>query len=186
MLWNARARAQFQAFFERKNSFALGICNGCQMFAAASELIPGAASWPRFVQNRSERFEARLVMLEVQPSPSVLLRDMAGSRLPIVVAHGEGRAEERQAGDLDALEQAGLVAARYIDHKGEVTQRYPYNPSGSPRGICALTNPDGRITILMPHPERVFRSVQLSYRPAELGEASPWLRLFQNARAFVG
>jgi phosphoribosylformylglycinamidine synthase len=188
ILWNARAREQFARFFARKDSFALGVCNGCQMMSNLRELIPGAERWPRFVQNRSERFEARLVQVRIEDSPSVLLRGMAGAQLPIVVAHGEGRVELRDAGDLEHLEQRGLVAARYVDHYGQVTERYPHNPNGSQRGVTALTTPDGRVTILMPHPERVFRSVQFSYRPhdARWGESSPWMRLFQNARAFVG
>src|SRR5690606_11430714 len=145
-LFNARARAAFAAFFARPDTFALGVCNGCQMMSNLRELIPGAEHWPRFVQNRSERYEARLALVAIEDSPSLLLRGMAGARLPIAVAHGEGRAEEQQAGDLAALERAGLVGARYVDHAGAVTERYPHNPSGTPRGICALTTRDGRVT----------------------------------------
>jgi phosphoribosylformylglycinamidine synthase len=188
ILFHAGARAAFERFFAREGTFSLGVCNGCQMMANLRGLVPGASRWPRFVRNRSERFEARLVMVRIEQSPSVLFRGMAGSELPIVVAHGEGRAEIE---DLDALEQSGLVAARYVDHFGAVTQTYPRNPNGSPNGITAVTSEDGRATILMPHPERVFRSVQLTWRPAAgaenaLGEDAPWLRMFRNARVFVG
>jgi phosphoribosylformylglycinamidine synthase len=186
ILFNARAREQFQRFFAREDTFALGVCNGCQMMSNLRELIPGAERWPRFVQNRSERFEARVALVQIEESPSVLLRGMHGARLPIAVAHGEGRAEAREDGDLEALEHSGLVAARYVDHYGKVTEHYPENPNGSARGLTALTTPDGRVTIMMPHPERVFRAAQWSYRPASLSEDSPWLRLFRNARAFVG
>jgi phosphoribosylformylglycinamidine synthase len=188
ILFHAGARAAFERFFAREGSFSLGVCNGCQMMANLRGLVPGAAHWPRFVRNRSERFEARLVMVRIEESPSVLFRGMAGSELPIVVAHGEGRAEIE---DLDMLERSGLVAARYVDHFGAVTQTYPRNPNGSPNGITAITSEDGRATILMPHPERVFRSVQLTWRPAAsaenaLGEDAPWMRMFRNARVFVG
>jgi phosphoribosylformylglycinamidine synthase len=186
ILFNARVREQFRAFFERSDTFALGVCNGCQMMSGLRELIPGAEHWPRFVQNRSERFEARLALVQIERSPSILFRDMVGSQLPIAVAHGEGRAEAGSEGDLIALERDQLVSARYVDHFGAVTMRYPHNPSGTPGGINALTTPSGRVTIIMPHPERVFRSVQLSHHPREWGEASPWVRLFQNARAWVG
>jgi phosphoribosylformylglycinamidine synthase len=186
ILFHARVREQFRAFFERRDTFALGVCNGCQLMSGLRELIPGAEHWPRFVQNRSERFEARLALVEIQDGPSVLLRGMARSRLPIAVAHGEGRAEAWPGQSLRTLEGAGLVAARYVDHWGDVTERYPYNPSGTPAGINALTTASGRVTIIMPHPERVFRSVQLSHHPREWGENSPWARVFQNARAFVG
>lgn len=189
ILFHAGARAAFERFFAREGTFSLGVCNGCQMMANLRPLVPGATRWPRFVRNRSERFEARLVMVRIEESPSVLFRGMAGSVLPIVVAHGEGRAEIE---DLDALEGSGLVAARYVDHFGAVTQTYPRNPNGSPNGITAITSEDGRATILMPHPERVFRNVQLTWRPASndptssLQEDAPWMRLFRNARVFVG
>ncbi|MGD8862460.1 MAG: phosphoribosylformylglycinamidine synthase, partial [Myxococcales bacterium] len=185
ILFNAGAREQFERFFAREGSFSLGVCNGCQMLSNLRALIPGADHWPRFVQNRSERFEARLVMVQVQPGPSVLLRGMEGSRMPIAVAHGEGRAELSEA-ELASLEDAGLVAARYVDNRGQVTARYPHNPNGSPGGITAVTSRDGRATIMMPHPERVFRSLQYSYLPQDWGESAPWLRLFRNARVFVG
>jgi phosphoribosylformylglycinamidine synthase len=174
------------AFFARGDTFALGVCNGCQMMSNLRELIPGAARWPRFVRNRSEQFEARLALVRVEPSPSLLLAGMAGAQLPIAVAHGEGRVELLEAGDGEALETAGLVAARFVDHHGRPTEHYPENPNGSARGVTALTTPDGRVTIMMPHPERVFRAVQHSWRPATWGESAPWLRLFRNARAWVG
>ena len=185
ILFNSRARDDFAAFFAREETFALGVCNGCQMLSNLRALIPGADHWPRFVQNRSERFEARLVMVEVQPSPSVLLGGMEGSRLPVPVAHGEGRAE-LDDGELAALEGANLVALRYVDGRGQVASGYPHNPNGSPGGVTAVTSCDGRVTIMMPHPERLFRAVQHSYLPAAWGEDAPWLRLFRNARVFVG
>jgi phosphoribosylformylglycinamidine synthase len=186
ILFNARARDAFAAFFARSDAFALGVCNGCQMMSNLKELIPGAEHWPRFVRNRSEQFEARLSLLRVEPTPSICLEGMAGSLLPIVVAHGEGRAEFQSDAERAALTQRGLVAARFVDHAGAVTQRYPYNPNGSPEGITALTTPDGRVTIMMPHPERVFRAVQYSWRPEHWREDGPWLRLFRNARRWVG
>ncbi len=186
ILFNVRARDALARFLARTDVFALGVCNGCQMLSNLHELIPGAGEWPRFVRNRSEQFEARLSLVEVLESPSVLLRGMAGSRLPIAVAHGEGRAEFASPAQLEALRARGLVAARYVDHHGRPAERYPENPNGSPGGITAVTTPDGRVTILMPHPERVFRAVQLSWRPAGWNEDGPWLRLFRNARAWVG
>ncbi|TVQ94753.1 MAG: phosphoribosylformylglycinamidine synthase [Chromatiaceae bacterium] len=184
ILFNPRARAEFEAYFARPDRFALGVCNGCQMLAHLRELIPGAAHWPVFLRNRSEQFEARLLLVEVTPSPSILFTGMAGSRLPIVVAHGEGRAGFRDAEHLAAARP--LVALRYLEHDGTLASRYPANPNGSPAGITGLTNSDGRVTILMPHPERLFRSVQYSWHPDEWGEDGPWLRLFRNARAWVG
>ncbi len=185
ILFNARARDAFENFFQRPDTFALGVCNGCQMMSVLSGLIPGAGSWPRFVRNRSEQFEARFSLVEVPPSPSIFLDGMAGSRLPVAVAHGEGRADltERQAQD---LLDSGLVAVRYVDNQGKATERYPANPNGSPVGITGLTTPDGRFTIMMPHPERVFRTVQNSWHPDEWGEDAPWLRLFRNARKWLG
>jgi phosphoribosylformylglycinamidine synthase len=156
------------------------------MVSNLKEIIPGAEHWPHFVRNRSEQFEARLALVRVEQSPSVLLAGMAGSLLPIAVAHGEGRAEFAAAGDHAALDGGGLIAARFVDHHGAATEHYPENPNGSPQGITALTTPDGRATIIMPHPERVFRSVQLSWHPDDTGTDSPWLRLFRNARVFVG
>jgi phosphoribosylformylglycinamidine synthase len=186
ILFDARARRELARFLARADSFALGVCNGCQMLSNLHELIPGAEAWPHFVRNRSEQFEARLSLVEVLESPSVLLRGMAGSRLPIAVAHGEGRAEFADAAQRTALEGRGLVAARFVDHRGGPAERYPENPNGSPGGITAVTTPDGRVTLLMPHPERVFRAVQHSWRPAGWKEDGPWMRLFRNARAWVG
>jgi phosphoribosylformylglycinamidine synthase len=186
ILYSARARAEFERFFARKDTFTLGVCNGCQMVSNLKEIIPGAELWPRFVRNRSEQFEARLALLRIEESPSVLLSGMAGSLIPIAVAHGEGRAEFASNDHLSALVSAGQVSARFVDHRGRPTAHYPENPNGSPQGITAITTPDGRVTIIMPHPERVFRSVQLSWRPREAGDDSPWMRMFRNARVFVG
>lgn len=183
ILFNNRVRDQFQAFFTRPDSFALGVCNGCQMLSNLHELIPGAKHWPHFVRNRSEQFEARFVTVEVVDSPSVLLRGMAGSRLPVAVAHGEGRAEFKDTSHLSGAR--GLMALRYIENSGEVATRYPANPNGSPEGITGLSTTDGRVTIMMPHPERVFRSVQNSWHPDDWEEDGPWLRLFRNARVWV-
>jgi phosphoribosylformylglycinamidine synthase len=165
----------------------LGVCNGCQMIAElAPELMPElATSWPRFVRNRSDRFEAREVMVKIDDSPSLFFRGMTGSWIPIATSHGEGRAE-LSTDKLAVLEGQRLVAARFVDGRGQVTDTYPTNPNGSPRGIAAITSPDGRITAIMPHPERVFRTVQLSWHPREWGEDSPWMRMFRNARVWVG
>jgi phosphoribosylformylglycinamidine synthase len=183
ILFNPRARDQFQGFFERPDNFTLGVCNGCQMLSTLHEIIPGADHWPRFVRNRSEQFEARLVMVELPASPSVLLEGMVGSRMPIAVAHGEGRAEFAHPA---ALEAAGpLVALRYVENDGSPASRYPANPNGSPEGIAGLASTDGRVTIMMPHPERVFRTLQHSWHPEGWGEDGPWLRLFRNARRWV-
>jgi phosphoribosylformylglycinamidine synthase len=184
ILYNARARDEFAAFFVRSGTFALGICNGCQMMSNLHELIPGTAHWPHFVRNQSEQFEARLVLLEVRPSPSLFFAGMEGSRIPVALAHGEGYAEFRDARQMAAAEP--LVSLRFVDHRGMATERYPYNPNGSPRGITGLTTADGRFTILMPHPERVFRTVQMSWHPEPWGEDSPWMRMFRNARAWLG
>ena len=184
ILFNTRAREQFQGFFERDDTFALGICNGCQMLSNLHELIPGTDHWPHFVRNRSEQFEARTVMVEVQDSPSILLDGMGGSRMPIAVAHGEGRAEFRDTAMLDAVQPQ--VALRYIENNGEIASRYPANPNGSPDGISGLCSSDGRVTIMMPHPERVIRSVTNSWRPDDWAEDAPWMRLFRNARKWVG
>ena len=180
ILFNARLRDAFQAFAEHRDRFGLGVCNGCQMLSNLRELIPGAAHWPRFVRNRSEQFEARLSLVRVEPSPSILFEGMAGSVLPVPVAHGEGRVEYRDG----TAEQA--VCLRYVDGRGGVASRYPENPNGSPVGVTGLCNEDGRFTILMPHPERVFRAVQFSWAPEEWGGHSPWMRLFRNARRWVG
>ncbi len=174
-------RDAFAAFFARSDSFALGVCNGCQMLSQLKDIIPGAAHWPRFLRNRSEQFEARTSLLEVVESPSIFLRGMAGSRIPVVVAHGEGRAEFASAVD----QAAARVALRFVDGNGAVAVQYPLNPNGSPDGITGLTSDDGRVTILMPHPERTSRSLNLSWHPADWPDTSPWLRMFRNARVWV-
>ncbi|OOF07556.1 phosphoribosylformylglycinamidine synthase [Salinivibrio sp. MA440] len=186
ILFNSRARDQFSAFFGREDTLALGVCNGCQMLSNLHELIPGAAHWPRFVRNESERFEARFSMVEVQSSPSAFFAGMAGSRMPIAVSHGEGRVEVRDAEHLAAIEASGTVALRYTDNHGQPTQAYPANPNGSPNGITALTTESGRVTIMMPHPERVFRTVANSWHPDDWGEDSAWMRMFRNARVTLG
>lgn len=185
ILFNARARDGFQAFFERKDSFALGVCNGCQMMSNLHELIPGTEFWPHFVRNRSEQFEARVAMVQVQESASIFLRGMAGSRMPIAIAHGEGHAEFESEEALLEADLSGTVAMRFIDNHGKVTESYPANPNGSPRGITGLCSRDGRVTIMMPHPERVFRAVQNSWRPDEWQEDAGWMRMFRNARVWV-
>ena len=183
ILYNARARDDFAAFFAREDTFALGVCNGCQMMSNLSRLIPGTAHWPHFVRNRSEQFESRFVLLEVQASASILFRGMEGSRIPVATAHGEGYAEFRD--DAQRIAAEPLVALRFADNRGQPTEAYPGNANGSPHGVAGLTTADGRYTILMPHPERVFRSVQMSWRPREWGEDSPWMRMFRNARAWL-
>ena len=186
ILWSERARTEFSKFFRRSDTFTFGACNGCQMVSALKPLIPGAEAWPKFVRNDSEQFEARLSLVEVPESRSILFQGMHGSRIPIPVAHGEGRALFTSPADLEACERDGLVALQFVDHRGRRTEHYPENPNGSPRGITGVTTEDGRVTILMPHAERAFRTVQLSHHPREWGERSPWLRLFANARRWVG
>jgi phosphoribosylformylglycinamidine synthase len=185
ILYHERARPMFESFFARADTFALGVCNGCQMLAAHKELITGTELWPKFLRNRSDQFEARLSLVEVMNSPSVLLAGMAGSRLPIVTAHGEGRAAFASP-DVLARCDTSLTALRFVGNRGEPTERYPANPNGSPNGIAGLSNADGRVTITMPHPERVFRTAQLSWHPKDWGECSPWQQLFDNARRWVG
>jgi phosphoribosylformylglycinamidine synthase len=186
ILFNAALREQFEAFFARPDSFTLGICNGCQMLSALKTLIPGAAHWPRFVRNRSEQFEGRVGLVEVLPTPSIFFRSMEGSVLPIAVAHGEGRAEFADATAARQCADGGLVSLRWVDNHGRVATTYPANPNGSPYGITGLTTDDGRATILMPHPERVYRTVQNSWHPEDWGEDGGWARLFRNARVWVG
>ncbi len=181
-LYNARARDEFSAFFARPDTFALGVCNGCQMMAALKELIPGAEAWPRFVKNASEQFEARVVMVEILPGPSIFFSGMEGSLIPIVTAHGEGRAVFDAPDDATRV----IVSMRSVDTRGNPTEVYPLNPNGSVGGLAGVTTPDGRFTIVMPHPERVFRSVQWSWHPDGWGEDAPWMRVFRNARAFLG
>jgi phosphoribosylformylglycinamidine synthase len=184
ILFNRRARDEFAAFFGRGDTFALGVCNGCQMMSNLHEIIPGAENWAHFSRNQSEQFEARFVMVEVQPSPSIFFNGMAGSRMPIVVSHGEGYADFSDAKKLKAAQE--LVTLRYVDNTGQHTETYPLNPNGSPQGITGLTTPDGRFSIMMPHPERIFRAVQNSWHPREWQENGAWLRMFQNARKWVG
>jgi phosphoribosylformylglycinamidine synthase len=186
ILFNDRARAEFVEFFRRENAFALGVCNGCQMMSNLKSIIPGADAWPRFVQNQSERYESRLVSVRIEPSPSVLFRGMEGSVIPIAVAHGEGYAEFPSAVLARECNESGLVAARFVDNHHRVTEQYPLNPNGSPFGMTALTTTTGRVTIMMPHPERVHRTVALSWHPEEWGEDSPWMKLFRNAREWAG
>ncbi len=186
ILFNARLREMFATFFHRDDVFALGVCNGCQMMSALRELVPGTAQWPRFVRNRSEQFEARLSLVEVTKSPSLFFAGMEGSRMPIAVAHGEGRAEFGDGAGFDALSAAQLMTLRFVDNEGNPAQTYPANPNGSPGGLTGVTNADGRVTLLMPHPERVYRAVQLSWRPDAWREDSPWMRLYRNARLWVG
>jgi phosphoribosylformylglycinamidine synthase len=183
ILFNPRARDEFEAFFKRDDTFALGVCNGCQMMSNLHEIIPGAEHWPHFVRNLSEQFEARFVMVEVQPSPSIFFDDMAGSHMPIVVAHGEGYAHFGNDKRLKAAQP--LVTLRYVNNYGQPTDIYPLNPNGSPQGITGLTTADGRFSIMMPHPERLFRALQHSWHPAEWKENGAWLRMFQNARKWV-
>ncbi|WP_455916670.1 phosphoribosylformylglycinamidine synthase [Pantoea agglomerans] len=186
ILFNSRVRDEFETFFHRPQTLALGVCNGCQMMSNLRELVPGSEAWPRFVRNQSERFEARFSLVEVAASPSLMLEGMVGSRMPIAVSHGEGFVEVRDDAHLATLEHKGLVALRFVDHFGKVTQQYPANPNGSPNGITAVTNESGRVTIMMPHPERVFRTVSNSWHPEEWGEDSPWMRIFRNARKQLG
>jgi phosphoribosylformylglycinamidine synthase len=182
ILFNPALADQFATFFNRDRTFALGVCNGCQMMASLAGLIPGANAWPRFTRNRSEQFEARLSLVEVLPSASIFFTGMAGSRLPIAVAHGEGLADFSQQGDARAVQRC----LRFVDHAGRPTEDYPSNPNGSPDGLTAVTTPDGRFTALMPHPERVFRNVQLSWTSGDRSGPSPWRRMFANARQWLG
>lgn len=184
ILFNEQVREQFQTFFERPDSFSLGVCNGCQMLSNLKSLIPGAEHWPHFVQNYSERFEARFSMVEVQKSPSIFFEGMAGSVIPIAVSHGEGRAVFAN-NDVQTAAQ-NLVSLKYVDYAGKVTQQYPMNPNGSPDGITGLTTQDGRATIMMPHPERVFRTVANSWHPQDWQEDGAWMRMFRNARKSLG
>ena len=184
ILYTDRLRDMFKAYFDREETFALGVCNGCQMLAALKSLIPGAAAWPRFVRNRSDQFEARFSLVSIEAGPSILLDGMAGSLLPVVSSHGEGRAEFANAADQMRVGN-DLVGLRFVDNHGQIAERYPANPNGSPDGIAGLASEDGRVTIMMPHPERVFRTVQCSWHPPDWGECSPWQQLFDNARLWV-
>jgi phosphoribosylformylglycinamidine synthase len=185
ILFNNRARDQFEGFFRNPETFSLGVCNGCQMLSSLKTLIPGADHWPRFVRNVSDQFEARVSLVQVQESPSILLRSMAGSHMPVVIAHGEGRAEFSNGQGPEGLVASSAISLQYIDNQLKVTERYPANPNGSPMGISGVTSDDGRVTIMMPHPERIFRTVSNSWHPEEWGEDSPWMRLFRNARVWL-
>ncbi|MDR3003817.1 MAG: phosphoribosylformylglycinamidine synthase subunit PurQ, partial [Acidovorax sp.] len=180
--FNDRLSAEFQQFFGRSDTFGLGVCNGCQMFAELADISPGAQDWPRFTQNQSNRFEARLSMVEVLDSPSIFLQGMAGSRLPIAVAHGEGYANFKFRGNADQV----IGSMRYVDNLGQATEQYPFNPNGSAGGLTAVTTADGRFTAMMPHPERVFRNVQMSWTSGDKSEFSPWMRVWRNARKWLG
>jgi len=183
ILFNETARSEFQGFFNRQDTFTLGVCNGCQMLSNLKEIIPGAQNWPEFVRNESEQFEARFAQVQIQESPSILLKGMEGTRIPVAVAHGEGRMDFGKGSSADV---AGLVGVRYVDAQGQATEAYPFNPNGTEAGMTGLTTPDGRVTIMMPHPERVFRTVQNSWHPDSWQEDAPWMRLFRNARKWVG
>jgi phosphoribosylformylglycinamidine synthase len=180
--FNSQLADQFKAFFGRDDTFALGVCNGCQMLAELADIVPGAQAWPRFTTNRSERYEARLSQVEVLESPSLFFAGMAGSRLPIAVAHGEGYANFDQRGDSGNV----IAAMRFTDHHGKPTEAYPFNPNGSPGGLTAVTTADGRFTAMMPHPERVFRNIQMSWTPGDLDSFSPWMQIWRNARKWIG
>ncbi|TWD86557.1 phosphoribosylformylglycinamidine synthase [Variovorax beijingensis] len=180
--FNPKLAEQFKAFFGRTDTFGLGVCNGCQMFAELADIIPGAEAWPRFTTNQSERFEARLSMVEVLESPSIFFAGMAGTRLPIAVAHGEGYANFKHRGDA----AKAIAAMRFVDNHGQPTEQYPFNPNGSAGGLTSVTTPDGRFTAVMPHPERVFRNIQMSWTGGDKSELSPWMRIWRNARRWVG
>jgi len=182
ILFNDKLAEQFAQFFARGDTFGLGVCNGCQMMSNLKAMIPGAQAWPKFTRNKSEQFEARFAMVEVLESPSIFFNGMAGTQAPIAIAHGEGYADFSQTGDADAV----IKALCFVDNRGAATEAYPFNPNGSPQGLTAVTTADGRFSVMMPHAERVFRSVQQSWHPAAWGEDSPWMRMFRNARKFIG
>ena len=189
ILFHSKLRDQFAEFFARPDTLALGVCNGCQMMANLAEIIPGAEGWPKFRRNESEQFEARLSMVRVPQSPSLILADMVGSSLPVVVSHGEGRADFTHLGRAENQVSGSLrTAMQYIDGQGKPTQTYPLNPNGSPDAIAAVTTADGRVTIMMPHPERVYRSAQMSWLPEEWrdSELAGWYRMFATARKVLG
>ncbi|MGZ8189588.1 MAG: phosphoribosylformylglycinamidine synthase subunit PurQ, partial [Methylococcaceae bacterium] len=183
ILFNQRARDEFAAFFQRSDTFGLGVCNGCQMMSGLKDIIPGAEHWPRFLRNTSEQFEARVAMVKVQKSPSIFFSGMEGSRMPVAIAHGEGRAEFSV--NLQAAFEAQVITLCYIDNYGIETTAFPANPNGSPLGVTGLTTTDGRFTIMMPHPERCFRTLQNSWHPDEWSEYGAWMRMFRNARVWV-
>ena len=178
ILFNPELRDMFAAFFAHPDSVSLGVCNGCQMMSQLADIIPGANNWPRFARNESEQFEARLSMITIPESPSVFLSALAGSSVPVVVSHGEGRADFAQHGNIEQVN----IALQYVDGQNKLTQTYPLNPNGSPQAIAGVTSTDGRATIMMPHPERVFRTAQMSWQPEDWGDNSAWLHMFVNAR----
>jgi phosphoribosylformylglycinamidine synthase len=182
IMFNPQLEAHFKAFFARNDTFALGVCNGCQMLAELADIIPGAQAWPRFTTNRSERYEARLSQVEVLESPSLFFAGMGGLRAPIAVAHGEGFANFRYRGDREKV----IAAMRFTDNHGKPTETYPANPNGSPGGLTAVTTADGRFTAFMPHPERVFRNIQMSWTTGDRSAFSPWMQIWRNARRWVG
>ena len=182
ILFNAQLAEQFATFFQRKDTFGLGICNGCQMLSNLKSIIPGAQAWPKFTRNKSEQFEGRFVMVEVTENPSIFFKDMAGTQTPIVVSHGEGFANFSTTGNISEA----LVGMRFTNNAGAATEQYPFNPNGSPQGITAVTTSDGRFTAMMPHPERVFRTAIHSWHPENWNDDSPWMRMFRNARVWVG
>jgi phosphoribosylformylglycinamidine synthase len=185
VLFNSQIRDQFQQFFHRPDTFSLGVCNGCQMLSNLKTLIPGAELWPRFVRNLSEQFEARFSLVRIEDSPSIFLQGMAGTHMPIAISHGEGRAEFARPDVLAQLQQSNQIAMRFLENNLEVASRYPANPNGSPDGITGVTSADGRATLMMPHPERVYRTVLNSWHPDDWGEDSGWMRIFRNARTFT-
>jgi phosphoribosylformylglycinamidine synthase len=185
ILFNTKLKDTFQDFFHKENTFSLGVCNGCQMLANLKALIPGADHWPKFVRNESEEFEARFSLVKIEESPSILLSGMAGSIIPVAVSHGEGKVEFENKNQLNRINSSGNITLRFVDNSMTVTERYPFNPNGSVFGVTGITSSDGRTNIMMPHPERVFRSITNSWCPEEWGEDGPWLRMFQNARIFV-
>jgi phosphoribosylformylglycinamidine synthase len=182
ILFNPQLLEQFAQFFARQDTFGLGVCNGCQMMSNLKSIIPGAQAWPKFTRNKSEQFEARFGMVEVLDSPSIFFAGMAGTQAPIAIAHGEGFADFSLTGDLDA----SLKSLRYVDNRGQATESYPFNPNGSPGGLTAVTTLDGRFTVMMPHAERAFRTVVHSWAPSDWPDESPWMRMFRNARTWVG
>mgnify|MGYP003307787079 CR=1 FL=1 len=180
-IFNKKLKAMFRKFFHRKDTFSLGVCNGCQMLSQLKDIIPGAEGWPKFIRNISEQFEARYATIEIEDSPSIFFKGMTGSKIPVAVAHGEGRAEW----DDGKTNPDAVKSLRYVDGRGNATERYPYNPNGSIGGQTAFTSADGRATIMMPHPERGFRACQLSYNPGVFKVNGPWMRMFENAYAFA-
>ena len=185
VLFNNQLRDQFEGFFQREDTFSLGVCNGCQMLSNLKSLIPGADLWPRFVRNLSEQFEARFSLVRIEQSNSIMLSGMQGSVMPIAVSHGEGRVEFSSPNELAKLNRSNQVTLRFLENNLQVASLYPANPNGSPEGISGVTSADGRVTLMMPHPERVFRTVLNSWHPQDWGEDSGWMRIFRNARQFV-